>query len=109
MKASVSSVGTAEKSLHPVIIRSTAPFWGDPRNDLVRVHDVASLAMHAIGEINMDLRIHHLVNRRRAEMLARIAKLLRTTMVTNIRIAYHQMYWLIVLVTRPRVVDIRKL
>jgi hypothetical protein len=52
--------------------------------------------MHAIGEIDMDLPIHHLVNRRWAEMLARIPKLLDTTVVTNIRIPYHQMNRLIV-------------
>jgi hypothetical protein len=45
--------------------------------------------MHAIREIDMDLPLHHLINRRRAEMLARIPKLLNTTMVTNIRIPDH--------------------
>ena len=56
--------------------------------------------MHAIGEIDMDLPIHHLVNRRRAEMLARIPKLLHTTMVTNIRIPDNQMNRLIIVVPR---------
>src|ERR1700737_2258415 len=65
--------------------------------------------MHAVGEVDMDLRMHYLVNRSGAEMLAWIAELLHTTMVTNIRIADNQVYRLIVLVTRACVVDIRQL
>jgi hypothetical protein len=86
---------------HTVIVRSPATLRRNPRNDLIRVHNVARLAMHAIRKINMNLPIHHLVHRRRAEMLARIPKLLNTTMVTNIRIANHQMHRLIIVVTRP--------
>ncbi len=60
--------------------------------------------MDAVGEVDMDLLtfrpVHHLVHRRRAEMLARIAKFLHTTMVTNIRIADHQVHRLVILVTR---------
>jgi hypothetical protein len=56
--------------------------------------------MHAIGEIDMDLSIHHLVNRRRAKMLTRIPEFLHTTVVTNIRIPYYQVNRLIVVVTR---------
>ena len=55
--------------------------------------------MHAIGEVDVDLFIHHLVHRRRAEMLAGIAKFLHTTMVANIRIADHQVDRLIILMT----------
>src|ERR1700691_901029 len=76
---------------HAVIIRSTAAFRRDPRYDLVWIHDVAGLAMNAVGEVDMQLfafrSIHHFVHRRRAEMLARIAKFLHATVVTNIHIA----------------------
>ena len=55
--------------------------------------------MDAIGEVDMDLPIHHLVHRGRAKMLARVAKFLYTAMVANIRIADDQMNRLIILVT----------
>src|ERR1700723_3711829 len=85
---------------HPVIIRPPAPLRRNPRNDLIRVHNVARLAMHAIREINMNLAIHHLIHRRGAEMLAWIPILLHTTMVTNIRIPNDQMHRLIIIMTR---------
>ena len=60
--------------------------------------------MNAVGEVDVQLfafcHIHHFIHRRRAEMLARIAKLLHTTMVTNIHIADHQVDRLVILMTR---------
>ena len=60
--------------------------------------------MNAVGEVDVQLftfrPFHHFVHRSRAEMLARIAKLLHATMVTNIRIADHQVDRLVILMTR---------
>src|ERR1700722_10253042 len=94
--------------LHPVIIRAAAPLGGHPVDDLVRIHDVAGLAMHAVGEVDVDLLagwftrlLHHLVHRSGTEMLAGVAEFLHTTMVTNIQVANHQVYGLVIIVTRP--------
>jgi hypothetical protein len=36
---------------HPVVIRPAAAFWRNPRDDLVRIGDVAGLAVHAVARI----------------------------------------------------------
>src|ERR1700728_2669984 len=71
---------------HAVVIRPAAAFRRHPGDHLVRVHDVAGLAMYAVGEVDVQLfafrPFHHFIHRGRAKMLARIAKLLHATMVT---------------------------
>ena len=55
--------------------------------------------MDAIGKVDIDpLRFHHLVHGCWAKMLAGIAILLHTAMVTNIRVADDQVDRLIILV-----------
>jgi hypothetical protein len=54
--------------------------------------------MDAIREVDIDPSVHHLVHRRWAKMLAGIAVLLHTAMVTNIRVADYQVDRLIILV-----------
>ena len=53
--------------------------------------------MHAIREVDIDPSVHHLVHRSWAKMLAGVAVLLRTAMVTNIRVADDQVDRLIIL------------
>src|SRR5271165_2098738 len=68
---------------HPIVVRPATAFRWHPRNDLVRVLDVAGLAVHAIGGIETDALavgrsrvVDHLVNIRRAEVLAWAAEFL---------------------------------
>ena len=42
-------------SSHSHIIRSAAAFRRHPINDLIRVHDVAGLAVDAVGEVDLEL------------------------------------------------------
>src|SRR5579872_2136745 len=44
-----------EGELHPRIHRPLASLRRDPRNDLIRVRDIASLTVHAIGEVDYQL------------------------------------------------------
>jgi hypothetical protein len=54
--------------------------------------------MDAVREVDIDPSVHHLVHRCWAKMLAGIAVLLHTAMVTNIRVADYQVDRLIILV-----------
>src|SRR5215472_9821724 len=63
--------------LHSLIVRPAAALWRNPGDDLVRIHDVAGLAVHAVGcvEVNLFPRgsiagFYHFVDARRAEVLA---------------------------------------
>lgn len=41
--------------LHPIIIWTSATLGRNPGDDLVGVHDVASLAVDTVGEVHLDL------------------------------------------------------
>src|SRR6185437_16369874 len=68
--------------LQRLVVGSGAALGGRPVDDLVRSLDVASLAMHAVGGVDLQAfaargLIDDLVDVRRAESLARIAELPR--------------------------------
>src|ERR1041384_887608 len=80
------SLGTYHLSLllHVLVIRPAAAFGRDPVDDLVRVHDVARLAVDALGEVDLQTtplraRINHFIDGRRAETLTRVAVRCRAT------------------------------
>ena len=45
--------GSPRFQLHPLIIRSPAAFRRHPVNNLIRIHDVARLAAHAVRKIDL--------------------------------------------------------
>src|ERR1051326_4391660 len=78
---------------HAVIVRTATAFGWDPGDDFVGIHDVAGLAMDAVRRVQMNLlaignvgRFHHLVNIRRAEVLAWIAVLGNAPRVADVRV-----------------------
>src|SRR6185437_8194774 len=88
--------------LHPIIIRPATALRRHPRDDLVRVHDVAGLAVDTVGWVQVDPlalgRIRgffHLVDIGRAEVLAGIAELSDASGVADVGVMNHQVRWLI--------------
>src|SRR5438034_1263602 len=74
--------------LHSVILWPPSTLGRHPRDYLIRIHDVARLAMDAVRRVDLQLfrgRLgHHLVDVRRAEPLAGIAVLLGADRVTHL-------------------------
>ena len=95
-----------------LIVRSSASFRRHPVDDLVRIHDVARLAMDAVGEIDLQpplpisAFVHHLINSCGTKSLAGIAILFRATRRTNIGVQDVQMARLILAVAHSRVVNV---
>src|SRR5579864_8296947 len=80
------------EQLHPVVVRPATAFRWDPRNDLVRILNVAGLAVHAVRWIQADALairlasiIHQFVDVGRTEMLAWAPKFLHATRIADIR------------------------
>src|ERR1700756_5114531 len=68
--------------LQRLVVRPRAAFRRRPGDDLVRVLDVARLAVHAVGGVDLQAPaaravVQHLVDAGRAEALAGIAELAR--------------------------------
>src|SRR5258706_2647451 len=96
------------------VLRAAAPLRGDPGDDLVRVGDVARLAVDAVAGVDLQppsapLLRHHLVHRRRAEPLARVAVLRGTARLADRRIGHVQVDRLVLVVLRPRVEHVGQL
>src|SRR2546429_9546236 len=75
-----SDSGATFAMLQRLVVRSRAAFGRRPGDDVVRVLDVARLAVHAVGGVDLQppaarAVVHHLVDARRAEALAGIAEL----------------------------------
>src|SRR4029077_9640415 len=61
---------------HALVVRASSTLRHYPIDNLVRVRDVAGLAVHAVGEVDLQLHcaagfFRHLVHRRRTKILAR--------------------------------------
>ncbi len=89
-------------SLHPIVIRAAAALGWNPGNDLIGVLNVASLAVHAVRGIQADALamgrgfvVHHLVDVRGAEILARAAKLFHATLIADVGVLNQQVRRLI--------------
>src|SRR5438874_10900659 len=83
---------------HAIIIRPATAFGRHPGDDLVGVHDVAGLAVDAVGGIQVNLfavghvcGFHHFINVGRAEILAGVAELHHATSVADIGVMDDQM------------------
>jgi hypothetical protein len=92
-------------------VRPAAAFGRDPGDDLVGVGDITGLAVDAVRGIEFEARpgsarrLFHLVHRRGAEVLARIAKLPHATIVADIEVCDLQVGGLVLLVVRGRVIN----
>ena len=88
-----------------LIVRATATFRRNPGDDAVRILDVARLAMHAVRGVDLQALaatavIHHLVDVRGTEVLARIAEFLATPRGTDRRVRDLEMNGLLLIVLR---------
>src|SRR5262245_5547150 len=79
--------------LEVIVARAAAAFGRDPRDDLVRIHDVAGLAVDAVREVDLEAQVlgvgllrHHLVDRGRAELLAGVAVLDAALRLADVRV-----------------------
>src|SRR5688572_19770820 len=75
-----STIRNQQSALHAFILWPSAPFRRYPVDDLIRVHDVARLAVDAVGRIDLEFlravaRIDHFVDVRGTETRAGIAVL----------------------------------
>src|SRR5579862_715443 len=101
---------------HAIVIRTAAAFWGDPGDDLVRVGDVAGLAVHAIRRVQADALsiglggiVHHFVYVGWAEILARVAKFLYASRVANVGVVNDQVRRLVLFMLGAGVVKVGEL
>jgi hypothetical protein len=94
----------ASLCLHIHVIWTATAFRRNPIDDLVRIRDITGFAVDTIGSVNLKtilpLLEDHLVNRRRAEVLARIALLLAAASVTTVWLKDYEVAWLVFLVPR---------
>src|SRR5579863_6449893 len=102
-------------SLHPVVVRTAATLGAHPGDDLVRIGDVAGLAVDAVRRVDLQVLaftariIFHLVDRRRTEVLAGIAVLARAAAVADIEVGDAQVARLVFFVMGRGVVDVGEL
>src|SRR5579872_6044629 len=92
VKARSLTIGVLLTDSQAGVDRTAAALGRNPVDDLIRIHDVARLAVHAVGEIDLQALAgvgkaavaegraaggsrHHLVHGSRTEVLARVAKL----------------------------------
>ncbi len=103
-------------SSHAFVVRPAAALGWHPGDDFVRIHDVAGLAVYAIGRVQVDLQtarrvggFDHLVHTGRAEVLARVAEFLHAAFIADVGIVNDQMRRLVFFVLCARVVDVGEL
>src|SRR5436190_10287623 len=101
--------------LHAVIIWSAAALWWDPGDDLVRVLNITSLAVHAVRRIQADALpirrggiVEHFVNVGWTKILARTAELAHTPRLADVRVFDDQMCRLIFFVLCSRMIKVGK-
>src|SRR5690606_23050579 len=90
--------------LQVLVVRPGAAFGRDPGDDLVRVLDIAGLAVHAVGRVDLQPAaggvLDHLVDARRTEARARVAVLHGATLDTDAGVVHHQVHRLVLVVRR---------
>src|ERR1700733_1037445 len=101
---------------HAVVVRSTAALGRDPGDDLIRIGDVARLAVHAIRRVQADALavglgrvVDHFIDVGGTEVLARAAEFFHATRVADVGVVDHQMRWLIFFVLRSGVIKVGQL
>src|SRR6185437_415689 len=102
--------------LHAVIVRAAAALGRHPGDDLVRISNVAGLAVDAIRRVQADALavglsgvVHHFVNIRRAEILARVAEFLHAASIADIGLVNDQVRWLVLFVLGAGVIEVGEL
>src|SRR5271169_1262541 len=117
--ASVTSYTPAKRDpdvrewLHTFVVGSATTLRRHPGDDLVGIHDVAGLAVHAVGSIEMNLqatrgisRLFHFIHTCGAEILAGVAVLLHATLVADGRVVDNQVRGLVFLMLSARVIHV---
>src|SRR5580704_13621233 len=101
---------------HAVVIRSAATLGRHPGDDLVRIGDVAGLAVHTVRRVQADalsvgLRgvVDHLVDIGWTEILARAAEFFYAARVADVSIVNDEMGWLVLFVLGAGVVEVGEL
>ena len=82
--------------LHAVVLRPSAAFRRHPVDELIGVHDVAGLAVHAVRGVDLQplgavARVDHLVDVRRTEARAGIAVLFAAARAADVGVVNDQM------------------
>src|SRR3974377_1304498 len=105
--------GALVPGLHALVIRPAPALGRNPGDDLVGVHNVTGLAVHAVGRVQVDLHaarrvagFDHLINARRTEILAGVAVLLHAALIADRGIADDQVCGLVLLVLRSGIIDV---
>src|SRR5207248_1933871 len=99
-----SDSGATFAMLQRLVVRPRAAFGRRPGDDVVRVLDVARLAVHAVGGVDLQppaarAVVHHLVDARRAEALAGIAELACAAARADPRVGHLEVHRLALLVS----------
>ncbi len=104
---------SVKSSSHAFVIGTSATFWRHPINNLIGVHDVASLTVDTVGGVNLKpltvgivADIENFVDVSRTEFRARIAIYLTASILTNISIRNQEMVRLVFIVSRARVMHV---
>ena len=99
--------------LQVFIVGTFATLRYDPADDLVRIGDVAGLAMDTVRWCQLKFGfplaigiVHHLVHLSRAKMLTRVAVFFGALVVTDVSVSYYQMRWLLFFVLGAGFVNI---
>src|SRR5689334_21707499 len=91
-------------ALHALVIRPATALGGHPVDDLIRIGDVAGLAVYAVREVDLQpppaFLFHHFVDGRRAKILARAAVFENAAVDANVGIENMQVARLIFFVAR---------
>src|SRR5882762_8985914 len=109
-----------EARLHAVVVGSAAAFGWDPGDDLVGVHDVAGLAVDAVGGVQADVFgadsarrrggiIDHFVDVGGAEVGAGVAEFFGAARVADVGVLDDEVRWLVFLVLGAGVVEVGEL
>src|SRR5690606_18710098 len=95
--------------LQVLVIGTGTALGRDPGDDLVRILDVAGLAVHAVGGVDLQppsgLVFHHLVHAGGAEAGAGIAVFDRASLHADRGVGHLQVHRLVLVVLGGRVVD----
>src|SRR5437867_2086594 len=79
------------RGLEKLVTRSPPTLRRDPVDDFVGIHDVAGFAVDTVGGVDLKPQlagsgVDHFVNRRGAEVLARVSVFLRAARVADVRL-----------------------
>src|SRR5690242_5960177 len=100
------------RASHAIVSWSATPLRWNPIDDLIRIGDVAGLAMHAIRSVNLQtilsLFLNHFIHGSWAEILARVAVLSTAPAIANAGVGDHEVAGLIFLMPSARVEDVSK-